>query len=411
MTTTHPTRRGPFANTRIAARGQRTQQRIVDAALRVFTEDGYHRGSIERIAKLGGCSRVSFYQYFASKEDVFRHLVALVSRQLAASTDALDPLTAAADGRDAMRAWVGRYAEIYARYQPVFNAYAAGVDSGQNATRLHARLVDPALPDRRLDAVIRLLLECVTHTLDMSGVLDFAAPGAYPLARVYDAITDVVHRTLFGPVPGVNLAHRAGPAPPPLAFAPAERRRLRNDAPPVRGACAALLASAPAVFVARGYHGTRVDDVVTAAGVSHGAFYRYFRDKAELARALNAGAVRGIGRTLTDLPDASADPRALRKWLRHYNAVHAQEAAVLRVWVDAALHDPVLKAESAPALDWGRRRMARFLHARTFGDADMDAVVLIALLGVFGARQRTAAEVAAAADVIERGLLARSENT
>ena len=30
---------------------------------------------------------------------------------------------------------------------------------------------------------------------------------------------------------------------------------------------------------------------------------------------------------------------------------------MLRVWVDAALQDPALRAESAPLLDWGRRRM------------------------------------------------------
>ncbi len=80
---------------------------------------------------------------------------------------------------------------------------------------------------------------------------------------------------------------------------------------------------------------------------------------------------------------------------------------MLRVWVDAALQDPALRAESAPLLDWGRRRMARYLQPRGFGDVDIEAVVMVALLGVFGARQRPAAEVEAAAHIIERGLLGR----
>src|SRR5262249_14247391 len=68
-------RRAPFSdNPRVGARGQRTQQRILDAALRAFGEKGYHGCSIDRITKLARCSRVSFYQYFASKEDVFQHL-------------------------------------------------------------------------------------------------------------------------------------------------------------------------------------------------------------------------------------------------------------------------------------------------------------------------------------------------
>src|SRR5688500_18748744 len=58
-------RRAPFsANPNVGARGQRTQQRILDAALRVFGEEGYQQCSIDRITKRAGCSRVSFYQYF-----------------------------------------------------------------------------------------------------------------------------------------------------------------------------------------------------------------------------------------------------------------------------------------------------------------------------------------------------------
>jgi len=87
-------RRAPFSdNPRVGVRGQRTQQRILDAALRVFGEAGYHQCSIDSITKIAGCSRVSFYQYFESKEDVFRHLAVQVARQLNASTDLLYPLT------------------------------------------------------------------------------------------------------------------------------------------------------------------------------------------------------------------------------------------------------------------------------------------------------------------------------
>src|SRR6266487_5666237 len=86
-------RRAPFSdNPRVGARGQRTQQRILDAALRAFGDQGYHACSIDRITKLARCSRVSFYQYFASKEDVFRQLAGQVARQVSASTEALDPV-------------------------------------------------------------------------------------------------------------------------------------------------------------------------------------------------------------------------------------------------------------------------------------------------------------------------------
>src|SRR5215467_14139938 len=96
-------RRAPFSdNPRVGARGQRTQQRILDAALRAFGEQGYHGCSIDRITKLARCSRVSFYQYFASKEEVFGQLAGQVARQLMASTEALEPLTPDGEGRAAM---------------------------------------------------------------------------------------------------------------------------------------------------------------------------------------------------------------------------------------------------------------------------------------------------------------------
>jgi AcrR family transcriptional regulator len=153
-----------------------------------------------------------------------------------------------------------------------------------------------------------------------------------------------------------------------------------------------------------------VDDLVSAAGVSHGAFYRYFRNKEELARILTVRGVRTVGSVVTEIPALfalreSTGKTVLRRWLRRYHAAHVHEAAMLRVWVDAAQSDPVIRAESAPLLDWGRRRLSRYLGQRDFGDVDIEAVVMVALLGVFGARPRSAAEVDAAALVIERGLL------
>src|SRR5690349_11343392 len=100
-------RRAPFSdNPQVGVRGRRTQQRILDAALRAFGDEGYHGCSIDRITKLARCSRVSFYQYFASKEDVFRQLAGQVGRQVSASTEALDSLTSDRVGWWVMRDWL-----------------------------------------------------------------------------------------------------------------------------------------------------------------------------------------------------------------------------------------------------------------------------------------------------------------
>src|SRR2546425_12946629 len=43
-----------------------------------------------------------------------------------------------------------------------------------------------------------------------------------------------------------------------------------------------LLAAAIEVFAAKGYHGTSVDDIVTASDTSKGAFYHYFPSKKDI---------------------------------------------------------------------------------------------------------------------------------
>ena len=65
-----------------------------------------------------------------------------------------------------------------------------------------------------------------------------------------------------------------------------------------------MLAAGHDVLVARGYHGTRVDDITQAAKVSHGAFYRYFDNKDHLIRLLAVRAIRTVSVAMADIPDA-----------------------------------------------------------------------------------------------------------
>jgi AcrR family transcriptional regulator len=425
-------RRAPFSpNPLVGARGQRTQQRILDAALQVFGEEGYHESGIDRITKVAGCSRASFYQYFAGKEDVFRHLAGRVARQLSASIEVLGPLTSGADGWETKRAWVGRYADIYERYEPVFQAFQAAADSDEaiagaaaragerNVAGIRSRLATTTLPPRQLDPVIALLLECVPRAFADARIARSVTPDPYAEDRIGDALTDIAHRTLFGRRPEVNVHPPAGPdRHPTLEFSPVMQAALQEEpAGPELNAAGrrtlqALMESGRDMFVARGYHRSRIDDLVAAAGVSHGAFYRYFESKDQFVHVLAVRAIRTVSTAFAGIPDAStldgpAGRTSLRRWLRRYNASQAAEAAMIRVWVDAAHQEPSLRSDAAAALDWGRRRMARFLGPRDFGDVETEAMVMVALLGAFGARERSTALIDAAAHIIERGFLGR----
>ena len=418
---TAPARRAPFSdNPTIGARGLRTQQRILDAALQVFGEHGYERSTLDKIAQRAGCSRVSIYQYFSGKDDVFRHLAGQVARQMRASAEALEPLTADATGWTALRAWVARYADIHVRYEAVFRAFgsAAATDEElaggsvrageRNAALFQSKLATAPLPPRQLDPVVSLLLMTVTRSLDVATILRAAVPEAYTRDRVNDAIADVLHRSLFG-VSAVNARAAVDDRPPSLrigdtftgAFARAEALAAEAGQPG-RRALASLLEVGQDVIVARGFQGTRVDDVVAAAEVSHGAFYRYFKNIDELVQVVAVQALAAVSTVLAEIPD-TGDRAALRRWLRRYNAVHAEHGAMIRVWAEAA-EDP-MRTDRAATFDWGRRQLARLLRGRRFGDADVEGIVLLAVVESFGSTPREAVEVDAAMHVLDHGFL------
>ena len=419
------TRRAPFSdNPRVGARGQRTRQRILDAALQLFGEEGFHQCSIARISERADCSRVSFYQYFSGKEDVFASLAGQVSRQISASTETIDPLTPDASGWQGLRAWVGRYGDIHVCYGPIFRALPAafeeddGLQTGaarlrdQTVARIRSKLSTSDLPPRQLDPLLALLISCLARTLDDAASLRSVAPEDYPRERVEVAITDVIHRSLFGRSP-VNVRPSDFAAATRVEFGPVVHDMLEKEGEvrsgtDRRAAMKALVDNGRDVFVERGYHATRVDDLAAAAGVSHGVFYRYFENKDQLAIVLTVQAMRAVADTFVEIPDlTNSNGSDLRRWLRRYNTAQSGEAAMIRVWVEAAQEDARLRSLSASALDWGRRRMVPILAGRGFGDVDIDAVVMVALLGAFGAQQRGTATVDAAAHVLERGLLGR----
>ncbi|WP_318614151.1 TetR/AcrR family transcriptional regulator [Sporosarcina sp. YIM B06819] len=52
-------------------RGKKTQKRILETALKLFTEKGYDKVTVEDICEKSGSSKGSFYQHFTSKSTIF----------------------------------------------------------------------------------------------------------------------------------------------------------------------------------------------------------------------------------------------------------------------------------------------------------------------------------------------------
>src|ERR1700722_5405859 len=99
--------------------------------------------------------------------------------------------------------------------------------------------------------------------------------------------------------------------------APASKRVLRSQG---RRTMRKLLDAAMIAFDQRGYHATRVNDVVELAKTSHGTFYLYFSNKEDLLRALVTEAAteaQHLYDALNTTPELGGEPQweDVRGWI------------------------------------------------------------------------------------------------
>ncbi len=126
--------------------------------------------------------------------------------------------------------------------------------------------------------------------------------------------------------------------------APASKRVLRSQG---RRTMRKLLDAAMVAFDRRGYHATRVNDVVEIAKTSHGTFYLYFSNKEDLLRALVAeasGEAQTLYTALSTLPTQGDAPtwEDVHRWIRAYSELWTRYAPLFRAWTDLAAIDPEL---------------------------------------------------------------------
>ncbi|MFJ5748884.1 TetR/AcrR family transcriptional regulator [Peribacillus frigoritolerans] len=52
-------------------RGEKTREKILQISLKLFSEKGYEKVTVDEIVKKSGTSKGSFYQHFSAKSDIF----------------------------------------------------------------------------------------------------------------------------------------------------------------------------------------------------------------------------------------------------------------------------------------------------------------------------------------------------
>jgi len=179
----------------------------------------------------------------------------------------------------------------------------------------------------------------------------------------------------------------------------AQQRRARETR-------AAILQGASAVFLARGYAETSLDQVTDAAGVTKGALYFHFRSKADLAGTVVAEQQR-LSRAWNDL--AVADARSAAEALMLACASSATQlstepmvAAGLRLSTESIGEVPT---RGPAALEWVAEtagHVGRAVEEGTFrADLDVDRAARF-VVGCFSGVQTFSALSTGNADVFER---------
>jgi AcrR family transcriptional regulator len=125
---------------------------------------------------------------------------------------------------------------------------------------------------------------------------------------------------------------------------PAARRRAETEPRELRArgqdTRRRLLDAGETVLASKGYHATRVDDVVKIAHTSHGTFYLYFANKEDLFRALAvevAQEMRDLAEALEPLRAGATGRARLQRWVRRFVDVYREHGAVIRAWTEAEI--------------------------------------------------------------------------
>jgi AcrR family transcriptional regulator len=380
-------RRPPFgSNPLVGERGTDTQRRILEAALEVFDQVGFAEARVELITARAGCSRPAFYQYFSSKDDVFWALAGQLGKEMVTLATRLERVTPDPEGLAHLTDWISEFMALHEAWAPVFASFQAATRDhgpqvrGSSAVNERTGVAllrafgakEDAANGRLVTGLVAVLIRCSFYAEQ--------TPADLSTQPLVDGLSQLLHRIFHGPIEGVNV-NRASPG---------RRRRVTVPAPassaggrPVRRPRGektrlGLLEAGASVLPARGYHDARVDDIVDAAGVSHGTFYRYFANKDDFFRVLaEMASARMI--ELIDHLRIDGDAEELRAWLREWFRSYEANGGVISTWQEMQTNDE-LAAFSGQVAASVFTRLVRILEGRDFGNPDVDATTFLALI-------------------------------
>lgn len=145
----------------------------------------------------------------------------------------------------------------------------------------------------------------------------------------------------------------------------------------------AIIVAARQLFATKGFHRTSVPSIVEAAGVGHGTFYEYFKNRRDVLLALSHDVLHG-----DPLPvhGASDDPEVwIRREVQHYIARYVANIEMSKIWSEAIAFDQEIGVVRRSLREPHLERLRAFVVTldRPELDADIVANALLAMLEHF----------------------------
>lgn len=167
------------------------RQQLLDSALGVFADNGYHSTSMNHIAEAAGVTKPVLYQHFTSKRDLYRELLEEIGGKL---TDTIAKATADAPGpRQQIEAGFGAYFRFVADHNDAFRVlFGAGTRRDEEFADAAGR-VESSIAEIVADLIAIDGLSAVDRRMLGNGIVGLAEGACrYWLANAVDTSAEAL---------------------------------------------------------------------------------------------------------------------------------------------------------------------------------------------------------------------------
>ncbi|MCS6903601.1 MAG: TetR/AcrR family transcriptional regulator [Candidatus Bipolaricaulota bacterium] len=264
--------------------GVATFERLLQAGTAILAQRGLRRASVAEICRRGRVANGTFYQYFRNKDELLLTLLAQLSqtlpRQIAQSLAPEAPVVERL--LNALRAhfeFIASHQQLYRIFREAeFTHTEVPKALYQQIAKLYHEILSKHGRSRAAGEAIAYALVGVTEFLALH--LVFWHP--QPCPQLWPVVREFLTHGISGPAPAPPSREAARTLITPPQRAPQAQASTRGR----------LLLAAERAFGQHGFYEAQIAEIVRAAGVAHGTFYKYFTSKeaifAELVREINA---------------------------------------------------------------------------------------------------------------------------